>query len=203
MKTIKLHYNLETGDILGYFFEDCLQVPVPYISIPESLHYAILGKESEFKVYNKEVISREEFPEHRKAELEKFSKIAINYITDKAQEAKSHGIISIDKYYVNSSWLEYYQALLGILNNESIEVCLKFYELKDNSYRVIYEKMDPKEAKALCEKIISGINSYRSEVIPAKLKENSSHIENLLEKKNYKEIKSFCTKLDYGAIAKD
>lgn len=204
MKTIKLHYDLETGNILGYFTEDQSHIPVPYITISELEYSAILGKELDYKVYNKELISKEEFPEERKFALEKFSKCATEFINKKAQEAKMHGILLIDeKYYVNSSWLNYYQALLDLLDSDLSEVCLKLYDFKDDSYTIKYEKLSTQEAKTLCTKIIADINNYRDQYIPNKVAEASARVKELLKVKNYKEIKSFCDKLEYGTVIKD
>lgn len=201
MKNIKLHYDSQTGKILGYYPCDLAytSLPHPCIDITSEEHKMLIHNESKFRVRNKELLNIEGTAEYILEETKKLTAFASRKINSCAEFAQEHGVILIDEsYYVNVNWKQYYSTMLNALDKISNEIRIKTYVFENNQYYIEYKEFSKDEAKAFLEKTISAIDNYRTQYIPEKQNEYISSLKKIASTQKCKGLKAFIEGIDYG-----
>lgn len=200
MKTIRLHYDSQSGCALGYYPSDVVykSMPTPYIEITDLEYQSMLGKEHEFRVNNKQLENISETPEYLIAECNRLYIQSIEKINSLAVSACKCGVITVDESHnINVRWKDYYE----ILKKAAKEVKTLKIKVYDDSFKEIYKDFSSAEAEELLAKFISAIDLHASEYVPKKQAEYLTQLE-LLNKEadNLKpaKLKSFYDSIEYG-----
>lgn len=200
MKTIRLHYDINTGKILGYYpcNLDYIQLPKPLIEITENQYAALLHNESKYLVQNKELVDISNTVDYRLAQTETYLLKASKIIAEKAKEAENWGVISIDNTYFNVHWKNYYQSLLDLLEKNSKSVCIRIYSIINDKYYLSYKKFSANNAKTFLQKALEAISMHCTQYIPEKQNAYIEELKVIKESKNSNGIVNFLNTIDYG-----
>lgn len=201
MKTIKLHYDSATGEILGYYPSDLtyVEVPTPYITISNNQYALVLHNESKYRVQNKALEDISETVDYRLAETSKLLSEAATKIESKAADALAWGVIIVNEtYYVNVHWKSYYASLQSILDKEKQDLSIKIYALSNSKYYLDYKSFNSEDAAVFLEQAITAIDEYCTQYVPEKQNEYTTKLKSLKKSKNSSGITNFINSIDYG-----
>lgn len=201
MSAIKVYYDLQTGEIKGYYPSNLAykDLPSPLIDISAIQYATILHNEGKFRIQNKELVDISNTADYRLSESKKLLNDAALKISEKAIEAESWGVILVDeKYYINVHWKDYYASLLSILEAQAQDLCIKVYVLENSKYYMDYNQFEAAEAKTFLENAISAINNYCTQYIPEKQAEFSTKLKTIKKSKTSSGIVNFIEEINYG-----
>lgn len=203
MDKIRLHYDIETGEIRGYYplHVNYIEVPKPYIEITKNQYESILHNESKFRIQNKELTDISESVDYRLNCGKKLIAQASKLIVQKAEEATEWGVIFVDnQFYVNVHWKDYYESLQKLIEKTPQEISARIYVLNQDKYCFDFKKLNSAEAQEFLEKVLSAIESYKTQYITEKQNEFLTELKTIKSAKNYSGITNFINTIDYGYV---
>lgn len=199
MNQIRVNYNKSTGEILGYYPEDIKYdfMPEPNIILNKTQYETIAGREDSYRIQNRRLVDISSTANYFLEKKDIFSELE-STLDKKALDAKNNGIILVSgKYVVNAGWNSYYVSMQNSLSTDSI-VALKTYFIENEKYYIQYTEYDYASAKKFLTTVLSGIDIYVNQTIPARLDELKNELGLIREKIDITEIPSFIERISFG-----
>lgn len=206
MKTYKLHYETQTGKILGYYPCDIAYdvVPSPHITITEKEYEKALYNESKFRVQNRALVDISDSAEYQVESLSKLKIQILEKINNLALSAKAHGVLLVDEmYYINVEWKDYYSTMMNLNFKNFSDIKLKTYQRLGNSYQVEWKEFPVKDAKAFLKKVTSAIAEYCNVYVPEKQIQYMERYKELEQTDKIADLLNFLNEIDYGFTAEE
>lgn len=205
MRTIKVQYDMNTGMITGYYPSDIeySEYIKPYIVISEQEYSRVLHHEDQYRIQNKTLVNISDTADYQLEQNKKLVSKASLKISERAALSYSYGVIFVsNKYYVNVSWLDYYEYMLSYINSDRSkkDVGIKFYKVSGAKYFLQYIEFEAEAAKSVVSEVISSIKDYRESYIPEKQKEYIDELNRIKESGSLSTIKQFYDEISYGSI---